>query len=197
MPFLCCGVRYTKTNPSTYDCIETDLIKTQTISDEIIENVQEYVKTNLIATGIDHFQNYQPPEFIKREINKEKVIKEIVESLTCKKNGCRRVNITRYNSKNKKIGEVQELKGYEADFYLLALAQYKISKRLPQKSPLRTIPSAKKIPLVYGEPISPTKTRRRYNMKRKCWADKYKKGIIVNKWIPDIIESEILRTVIK
>ena len=89
MAFLCCGVKYSKNDPDTYWCIDTDVLEKPT----------------------------------KKTIKNLKVLKEKVEILTCKKNGCTKIQIFRYGhfkGKLQLLERPEELKGkmygvYEAD----------------------------------------------------------------------------------
>lgn len=197
MSFLCCGIEYKKSNPATYWCIETDLIKPQTLENKKIKELQEYVKNQLIAVNKKKYESYIPREFIKKRIDDKPIIKEMVQSLTCKKNGCIKVKITRYyldeKNKNKKIGNDEEFKGNEAYFYIDAIMRLNIGKRLKQRNPLKAIPSATKIPPIFPEAISKTEQKLMYLMSNPIRADKFKPGIIpeLNKWVPNIINSEI------
>lgn len=184
MSFLCCGVKYTKKNPETYWCIETDIIKPQNVKNETIKQIQDNVAKNMLE--ID--KKYKPRDFIKKIINKKKVQKEIAESFICKKCGCHKIKITRYGANKKRLEEPEEFKGYEVTFYLNELLRLGVSKTLPQVEPLELIPSATSIPFVYGEAISPEEQRRKYDISPACWADKWVNGF---SWEADIIKSKL------
>lgn len=136
MSFLCCGVKYSKNDPETYWCIDTDINK--------------------------------PVQ--KKFIGNERVVKEIVDSLTCKKNGCLKVQIRRYGNlrgKNKLL-EIEELSGKKAFNYLEQTS--KIRQRQPLNCPVQKIPYAKHIDFVYGKVVDATTQRKRY-LNETDWAD--------------------------
>ena len=87
----------------------------------------------------------------RKEVQGKKIVKEIVYTLNCKKNGCTKLEIHRYcreNSKLKKL-ETKYLKYSEAMNFLNATVKTRI--RLPQICPTKTFPNAKTIPWVYGK----------------------------------------------
>lgn len=151
--FTCCGVKYSKKDPESYWCIETDLIK----------------------------------DFTKKRVKEQKVRKEIIETLTCKKNGCLQVHIKRFGqfAGKFKILEFENLSGDEAALFLMKTENIRI--RQPQYCPIKMTPFAKNIPLCFGKAISPTHQRRRYDGD-KYWSDKFESN--EGQWIPDIFESE-------
>ena len=128
MSFVCCGVKYSKNDPETYWCIETDTIKI----------------------------------FTKKKVKDNKVCKEIVETLICKKNGCLQVHIKRFGqSKGRfKILEVEKLSGDEAALFLINTESIRL--RQSQICPIKMTPFSKRIPLCYGKFISSTTQRARY-----------------------------------
>lgn len=139
MSFYCCGVKYSKNDPETYWCIDTDILTTPT----------------------------------KKNVDNKKIVKEICETLTCKKNGCTKVQIFRFASVKgqlKKI-EVEELKGYKAFEFLAATSKIRI--RQPQKTPLVFIPNASKNDFVYGKTIGKETQKIRY-LNEQGWASNKK-----------------------
>lgn len=158
MPFLCCGVKYSKKDPETYWCIETDLIK-----------------------------NFA---FTKKNINGDKVYKEIVETLICKKHGCMQVHIKRYGKfkGSYKILEIEKLSGDKAALFLIETEKFRINQ--PQVCPIKSVPYAKHLPYVYLEIIKQNPdcdiARYCYIMLGKNWCDKFsqEKG----SWQPDTVE---------
>lgn len=136
MPFLCCGVKYSKNDPDTYWCIDTDIINKPT----------------------------------KKTVNNKRVIKEVVETLTCKKNGCLKIQISRFGhfqGKLKKI-ETEELKGKKATEFLEATSNIRI--RQPLKAPMVNIPRTSKNDFVYGKAIGKETQRIRYlNEQGSCF----------------------------
>ena len=193
--FICCGIKYTKNNPETYWCLQTDVIKPQAVKNEVIKQIQDNVTKNMHSCD----KKYKSREFIKKSVNGKKVQKEVVESLICKKCGCHKIKITRYGINKKRLEEPEVFGGYEVTFYLNELLKLGVSKILPQIEPFEAIPSAKNIPFVFGSAISPTEQRKRYDMSPKCWADKWIKGPfnitkdvkIPGYWEADTIESKI------
>lgn len=82
-----------------------------------------------------------------------KVVKEIVYTLLCKKNGCRKVEIRRYTNKNGKIEllTTKELKNNSATNFLKKTQDLRI--RLPQHCPIKQNQNATSIPWVYGKSL--------------------------------------------
>lgn len=135
MPFLCCGVKYSKNDPETYWCIDTDILKTPT----------------------------------KKNVDNQRIIKEVVETLTCKKNGCTKIQISRYSRVKGKLKrvELEELKGIKAQNYLFETSNLRI--RQPQKCPMVSIPSSSKNDFVYGKVIDSETQGIRY-LNEQGWA---------------------------
>ncbi len=139
MSFFCCGVKYSKNDPETYWCIDTDIINAP----------------------------------IKKNVNNKRVIKEVVDTLTCKKNGCLKVQITRYGHDKGKLRklEVEELKGNRALDFLKETSKIRI--RQPLKVPLVSIPKQSKNDFVYGKTLDRETQRRRY-LSEQGWASSEK-----------------------
>lgn len=137
MSFICCGIKYSKNDPDTYWCIDTDINK--------------------------------PVQ--KKYVGNDRVVKEVVDSLTCKKNGCLKVKITRYGilRGRKKILEVESLSGRNAFDYLEATAN--VRERQPLACPMQSVPFSKYIDYCYGKVLSPTTQRARY-LNEQDWASK-------------------------
>ena len=136
MAFLCCGVKYSKNDPDTYWCIDTDVLEKPT----------------------------------KKTIKNLKVLKEKVEILTCKKNGCTKIQIFRYGhfkGKLQLLERPEELKGKRAQEYLQATSNFRIRQKT--KAPLVNIPQASKNDFVYGKVINGTTQRIRY-LNEQGWA---------------------------
>lgn len=135
MPFLCCGVKYSKNDPDTYWCIDTDILKTPT----------------------------------KKNVDNHRIVKEVVETLTCKKNGCTKIQVSRYYSFKGKMhrAELEELKGMKAQEYLQRTSNVRI--RQPQKCPMVSIPSSSKNDFVYGKVIDSETQGIRY-LNEQGWA---------------------------
>lgn len=135
MPFLCCGVKYSKNDPDTYWCIDTYIINAP----------------------------------IKKLVNNRRVIKEVVDVLTCKKNGCVKIQISRYGHVKgiKKRLELEELKGKKAQDYLEATSKTRIKQ--PTRAPLINIPQGSKSDFVYGKVIDGMTQRIRY-LNEQGWA---------------------------
>ena len=128
MSIVCCGVKYSKNDPNTYWCIETD----------INSPVQ------------------------KKYVEKEKVAKEVVDTLVCKKCGAQVVIINRYSKlKNSfKLLEKERLSGKKAKEYLNKTIN--VRKRQKMSCPIKKVPYAKHIDLCYGKAINDTTQRARY-----------------------------------
>lgn len=189
MAFVCCGIKYSKNDPDTYWCIDTDMIFPSKVDDKKIAQVQEYVNEQMLRL----YDKFYSRNLIKKKVQNKAISKIIVESLTCKKNGCTKAKIIYYvrdKNKNKKIDEIA-LKGYEAVYFVDAILKFKAASRLKQILPIKSIPNAKKIPYTYPEAISSTTQRKCYYMGVKCWANKFEEG-----WIPDTIESKITTTLL-
>ncbi len=135
MPFLCCGVKYSVTDPETYWCIDTDVVSVPT----------------------------------KKKIDNRKIVKEVVETLNCKKNGCTKVQIARYFRLKGElhIAEFEELKGRQAQDYLEKTSKLRI--RQPQKCPVVNVPTLSKNDFVYGKVINSETQRIRY-LNEQGWA---------------------------
>lgn len=129
MPFLCCGIKYSKNDIDTYYCIEIDIIK----------------------------------NFTRTKIGENRVTKQIVETLYCKKNGCVKLH-NKFFGRNKngklKLLSVERLNGESAIQFLKETEH--IRKRQPQAEPVKVIPQAKKIDMCYGKVIDGTTQRARY-----------------------------------
>lgn len=83
--------------------------------------------------------------------------------------------------------EVEELKGQEADIFLIE-NQEKL-KLQPQVCPTPLIACTTTMPAVYGFAISPEKQRAKYDAvlpQKDSWRNKFVDG----KWKPDIFYSE-------
>jgi hypothetical protein len=139
MPFYCdvCGLTFKKSDPETYWCIETDLVKP----------VQE------------------------RYIGEDKVYKQVVEMLVCKKCGCMKVQV-QFVGKFKGKKKLLRIDRYEEAAALEYLnATEKVRHRQPQIFPFKKVPYSKRIPFVYGKAISPTKQRGRF-INEQGWSGK-------------------------
>lgn len=109
----------------------------------------------------------------KKNVKNKRIIKEVVDSLTCKKNGCLKVQITRFghvNGKLKKI-EVEELKGKKALDFLKETSKIRI--RQPLQVPMLKIPKQSKNDFVYGKTIDRETQRRRF-LSEQGWASNEK-----------------------
>ena len=128
MSFLCCGVKYSKNDPNTYWCIDTDIIEPA----------------------------------LKKYASGAKIKKEIVETLTCKKNGCLKIKISRFGivKGQNTLLEIQELKGKEALQYLKDTSS--VRKRQPLTCPLKKVPVKNKNDFIYGKVINSVTQRARY-----------------------------------
>lgn len=135
MSFLCCGVKYSKDDPETYWCIDTDILQKPT----------------------------------KKTIKNLKVIKETVDILTCKKNGCTKIQISRYGHVKGKIKRIdlEERKGKWAFEYLEETSSFRIRQKT--RVPLVNIPQSSRNDFVYGKTINGTTQRVRY-LNEQGWA---------------------------
>lgn len=150
MSFLCCGVKYTKSDIETYWCIETDIIK----------------------------------NFTKKRIDGCRVIKQIVETLVCKKCYCLKVHnkffgraangkikvleVEKFQDNVRKIDPDtgEEIILNEATNFLTETEKIRI--RQPQREPIPLIPFAKNIDLCYGKVLSSRTQRARY-LNEQAW----------------------------
>lgn len=129
MSFLCCGVKYSKKDPETFYCIETDIIR----------------------------------NFTRTKIGENKVTKQVIETLYCKKNGCVKLHnkfFGRCKNGKIKILSVERLNGEAAIQFLKNTEAIRI--RQPQKEPVISVPQAKKITICYGKVIDSVTQRARY-----------------------------------
>lgn len=109
----------------------------------------------------------------KKNVGNKKVIKEVIDSLTCKKNGCLKIQITRYGHVKgcfKKL-ETEELKGNKALDFLKETINIRI--RQPLKAPKKKIPSKIKSDFVYGKTINKETQKIRY-LSEQGWASNEK-----------------------
>lgn len=115
----------------------------------------------------------------KKSVGQQKVVKEVVDTLTCKKNGCIKVNITRYGKFRgyNKLLEIENLSGHQAVEYLQKTINSR--EKQPLVCPVKNIPQAKNIDLCYGKVINSTTQKARY-LNEKGFADNNK---IVNECI--------------
>lgn len=132
---ICCGVKYSKNDPETYWCIDTDINK----------------------------------PIQKKYVGSDRVVKEVVDSYTCKKCGCLIVTVTRYGvlRGHRKILEREKLTGYEATDYLEATA--KVRERQPLACPMQSVPFSKHVDFKYGKVLNSTTQRPRF-LNEQDWA---------------------------
>lgn len=135
MFIVCCGVKYSKNDPETYWCIDTDINK----------------------------------PIQKKFVGSDRVVKEVVDSYTCKKCGCLIVTVTRYGTLRgrRKLLERERLSGSEAWEYLEATA--KVRERQPLSCPIQSVPFSKHIDFKYGKVID-SKTQRARYLNESDWA---------------------------
>ena len=105
----------------------------------------------------------------KKVVNNKKVSKEIVEVLTCKKNGCTKVQVKRYGKINgsENILEVEEFSRKKAARYLENTINIRVKQ--PSVCPSKKIPYAKKNDFKYGKAINSFTQRIRY-LNEQGWA---------------------------
>lgn len=139
MSVICCGVKYSKNDPKTYWCIETDLLK--------------------------------PVQ--KKYVNNDRVVREVVDSYTCKKCGCLIVIVTRYGvlRGRKKLLEKEKFTGVKAFEYLETTA--KVREPQPMSCPLQPVPFSKYIDFRYGKVLDSETQRARY-LNEQDWASNEK-----------------------
>lgn len=137
MSIVCCGVKYSKSDPETYWCFDTDILK----------------------------------PIQKKYVGNDRVHKEVVDSLTCKKCGCLIVTITRYGKfkGHKKRLEIEKLKGLDAVEYLNKTSEFRV--RQPLTCPIQGVPFSRNIDICYGKVIAPDKQRPRY-VNEQDWGGK-------------------------
>lgn len=89
----------------------------------------------------------------KNIVGDKKIIKEIIYTLNCKKNGCLKLQIHRFIKENSKLkkAEVKHLNSTVALNFLKSTTNERI--KLPQICPIKNVPNAKSIPWVYGKAI--------------------------------------------
>ena len=98
----------------------------------------------------------------KKYVGNEKVSKEVVDNVICKKCGCNIVEISRFGKLrgNYKLLERERLSGIRAVEYLEETKEIRQRQRL--SCPIKRVKYAKHIDLCYGKSISATKQRARY-----------------------------------
>jgi len=134
-------------------------------------------------------ETYSVKPLTTKFVGEQRVFTETVESCICKKCGLQRLQIKRFGRKNNRkcLLEVQELKGQEADIFLIEHQNQ--LKLQPQICPMPLVACATTMPAVYGYAIAPDKQRARYDAalpEKDHWRNKWENG----KWLPDIFESE-------
>ena len=101
--------------------------------------------------------------FTRKKVGQNKVVKQIIETLYCKKNGCVKLH-NKLFGRNKngtlKILAVEKLNGETALQFLKDTEKIRI--RQPQKEPFKVVPYAKNIDLCYGKVINNETQRERY-----------------------------------
>ena len=109
----------------------------------------------------------------KKYVGNKRVLKEVIDCLTCKKNGCLKIQIIRYGTfKGKKIQlEKEELSGKNAAQYLADT----VNSRQKQEPvcPIKNVPIKKKNDFVFGKVINSTSQRARF-LNEQGWASKDK-----------------------
>lgn len=121
-----------------------------------------------------------------KKIGMYKVDKEIVYALFCKKNHCCQVKIIRYGNIDgiSKILEIKKLNKVNSQSFLERTKDMRI--RQPQCCPIKSVPTAKNIPWVYGKTIDAHTQVARY-LDESGNRDVFKN----NKWVPEIIKSTL------
>lgn len=109
----------------------------------------------------------------KKYIEKKKVLKEVVDCLTCKKNGCIKIQIFRYGTEKGKniLLEKEELSGKKASKYLADTIS--IREKQNQICPTKTVPIRKNNDFKYGKVLNSTTQRIRF-LNEQGWAEKEK-----------------------
>lgn len=109
----------------------------------------------------------------KKFVGNNRVVREVVDSLTCKKNGCLKVKIFRYGifRGKRKLLETECLSGLKASEYLQATEKVRI--RQPLACPIQSVPYSKYIDYAYGKVLDSTTQRARY-LNEQDWASKDK-----------------------
>ena len=134
-------------------------------------------------------ETYKMKPVQKKYVGDNRIYAETVETCICKNCGCLHLHVKRFGRKNgkRKLIEIEEMKGTQADFYLLEKQKYLIQQE--KKCPIPVIASATSLPFVYGCAIAPNKQRAKYDAalpQKDSWRNKYENG----KWMPDIFQSE-------
>lgn len=98
-------------------------------------------------------QKYNIKTPVKPLWDNKKVVKEIVYTLCCKKNGCLKVEVHRYTKENGclQLLEPQKMSGDKARKFLERTKDMRI--RQVQSCPYQKISYSKKIPWVYGKAL--------------------------------------------
>lgn len=113
-------------------------------------------------------QKYINKIMTKAYVNDNRVSKEVVYSVLCKKNGCTKIMILRYGSLEENLLlERETLHGKKAMIYLHKTRNIRMA--VPQKCPLQIVPISKRIPYVYGKAINSVTQGIRY-LNEEGWA---------------------------
>lgn len=147
----------------------------------------EYKKSDLQTYWC--IETYKVKPIIKRFVNSNRVVTEVVETCICKKCGIQQLQIKRFGKKkNKKIIlEVEEMRGAEADQWLID--NQKSLQIQAQICPMPLLANSTSIPAVYGYALNGTTQRARYDAalpEKDHWRNKWENG----KWIPELFKSE-------
>ena len=133
-------------------------------------------------------------------IGGKRIVKQVIYTLCCKKNGCLKLELHSYE-KDKKTGALklvmtQSMKGQGARTFLERTKEMRI--RQPQCCPIRVVSGEKKIPWVYGKATgNDTQTVRymdesgnRQVFKGKVWQSETIKSQIKTTYLPMFQNNE-------
>lgn len=146
MPFLCCGVKYSKNNIETYKSIETDLIRNFTKKKIKDDKVVKQVVETLLCQKCYCIKVHN--KFFGRAANGKLKILEVEHLLD---------NIHTGKTDPKTGKEI--ILNAASDFLM---ETEKIRIRQPQKEPSMHVPYAKNIDLCYGKILDSYTQRARY-----------------------------------
>lgn len=113
-------------------------------------------------------QKYIIKDLIKPFVGIDRVSREVVYTLLCKKNACTKLEILRYGTSDEKhLLEREALSGKKAMSFLRKTAAIRVAQQ--QKCPVQVVPTSKRIPYVYGRAINSQTQRIRY-LNEEGWA---------------------------
>lgn len=107
---------------------------------------------------------------LKPFVEGKRIVKEVVYTLVCKKNGCTKVEIHSYaDFEETHLINTETLSGKKALNFLKSTSRIRTPQ--PVKCPYQTVPLSKKVPYVYGKTIDGQTQRARY-LTEEDWASR-------------------------